>query len=79
MFALKLAFGGVMALLTRYFHVNDGSDDSQVFNFVVTKSVTRDFSKKDVVSKDFSYGWHRWALSFSREDKVNSVRKCVHV
>ena len=57
-----------MALLTRYLQLND-SEDTHVFNFIVTKSVTRD-SSKDVVSKDFAYGSHRWAISFSKHDKV---------
>ena len=60
-----------MALLTRYFQLNDAGD-TQVFNFIVTKSVTRDFSR-DVKSKDFSYRWHRWAISFSREEKVKHM------
>ena len=58
----------IMALLTRYLQLND-SEDTHVFNFIVTKSVTRD-SSKDVVSKDFAYGSHRWAISFSKHDKV---------
>ena len=62
-----------MALLTRYFQLND-AEDTQVFNFVVTKAVTRDFSR-DVKSKDFVYRWHRWALSFSREDKERKKRR----
>ncbi len=57
-----------MALLTRYFQMND-PDNTEVFNFIVTKSVTRD-SNRDVVSKEFAFGCHRWALSFSRPDKV---------
>ena len=57
-----------MALLTRYLHLSD-TEDTHVFNFVVTKSVTRDLSR-DVVSKDFAYGSHRWALAFSRQEKV---------
>ncbi len=44
-------------------------DDTHVFYFVVTKSVTRDLSR-DVVSREFSFACHRWALSFSREEKV---------
>jgi hypothetical protein len=86
-----------MALLTRYFQLNDSDGTqvgnvyssffffrftlqssltndfsliwSQVFNFVVTKSVTREFGR-NVISKDFEFGFHRWALSFSKEDKV---------
>lgn len=64
---------GKMALLTRYFQLND-TGDTQVFNFVVTKAVTRDFSR-DVKSKDFVYRWHRWAISFSREDKERHITK----
>ncbi len=58
-----------MALLTRYFKVDD-ADSTEVFNFIVTKSVTRD-TGRDVVSKEFTYAFHRWAISFSREDKVH--------
>ncbi len=58
-----------MALLTRYFPAGDAGR-TEVFNFVVTKAVTRDFHR-DVVSKEFVYRFHRWAISFSREDKVS--------
>eukprot|EP00095_Tigriopus_kingsejongensis_P006112 maker-scaffold872_size86337-snap-gene-0.17 protein:Tk06112 transcript:maker-scaffold872_size86337-snap-gene-0.17-mRNA-1 annotation:"PREDICTED: uncharacterized protein LOC103573133" len=60
-----------MALLTRYFQLGD-ADGTQVFNFIVTKAVTRDL-KRDVISKDFVYGFHRWALSFSREEKTLGI------
>ena len=56
-----------MALLTRYFQMHD-ADSTEVFNFVVTKSVTRDV-KRDVVSKEFAFGCHKWAVSISREEK----------
>ena len=58
-----------MSLLTRYLQLND-SDDTHVFNFVVTRSVTRDLSR-DVVSKDFVYASHRWALTFTKHEKVS--------
>lgn len=60
-----------MALLTRYFQLGDPGG-TQVFNFIVTKAVTRDL-KRDVISKDFVYGFHRWALSFSREEKTLGI------
>ena len=63
-----------MALLTRYFQLGD-ADGTEVLNFIVTKAVTRDL-KRDVISKDFVFGFHRWALSFSREEKV---RECVTI
>ena len=61
-----------MALLTRYFQLGD-ADGTEVLNFIVTKAVTRDL-KRDVISKDFVFGFHRWALSFSREEKVRERR-----
>ena len=60
-----------MSLLTRYLQLND-SDDTHVFNFVVTRSVTRDLSR-DVVSKDFVYASHRWALAFTKHEKVSQA------
>ena len=57
-----------MSLLTRYLQLNDNVD-TQIFTFVVTKAVTRDFHR-DVISKNFSYAWHKWAVTFTREDKV---------
>ena len=59
-----------MSLLTRYLQLND-SVDTQIFTFVVTKAVTRDFHR-DVISKNFSYAWHKWAVTFTREDKVRT-------
>ena len=59
----------MMALLTRFIKLND-EEDSHVFTFLVTKSVTKSTINKDVVSKDFGYGFHRWAVSFSKENKV---------
>ena len=64
-----------MALLTRYFQLEGGDGGgSQVFNFVVTKSVTREFGK-NVVSKEFEFGFHRWAISFLKVDKVSCFFK----
>ena len=59
----------MMALLTRFIKLND-EEDSHVFTFLVTKSVTKSTISKDVVSKDFGYGFHRWAVAFSKENKV---------
>ena len=41
----------LMALLTRHLKLSD-HDDTQIFTFVGTKSVTRDLSR-DITSKDF--------------------------
>ena len=62
----------IMALLTRFIKLND-EEDSHVFTFLVTKSVTKSAINRDVISKDFVYGFHRWAVSFSKEDKVNKI------
>jgi len=75
-----------MALLTRYFHsppglaavsgeAEGGEQHSAVpagesFTFLVTRAVTRD-AGRDVTSKEFAHAGHRWAVSFSREDKVS--------
>lgn len=60
-----------MALLYRYVRLNDRAR-SHVFTFVVTRSVTRDL-ERDVTSKEFSCGHQRWAITFSRTDKVLGV------
>ena len=74
-----------MALVTRFLKLQD-HDDTHVFTFVGTKSVTRDLDR-DITSKDFrlekvqllfililfSYGHHKWAVSLAREDKALSV------
>ena len=57
-----------MALLTRYLHLTS-PEETHIFNFVVTKSVTRDLSR-DVVSKDFIFASHKWALSINHHEKV---------
>lgn len=57
-----------MALLTRYMHLTS-PEDCHVFNFVVTKSVTRDLTR-DVVSREFAFASHRWSLALSRQEKV---------
>ena len=53
-----------MALLYRFTKLNDRLNTG-VFTFIVTRSVTRDLHR-DATTKDFYYGYHRWALSFSR-------------
>ncbi|XP_039277029.1 uncharacterized protein LOC111043531 [Nilaparvata lugens] len=60
-----------MALLYRFVKLQDRAQ-SHVFTFVVTKSVTRDL-ERDVTSKEFSCGHQRWAITFSRTDKVVGV------
>ena len=59
-----------MSLLTRYLQLQD-ADDTHVFNFVITRSVTRDLTR-EVVSKDFVYASHQWALAFTKHDKVSN-------
>lgn len=49
-----------MALLTRFVRIGDRFN-THVFTFVVTRSVTRDLHR-DVTSKEFSYGYHRWVF-----------------
>nr|XP_018908685.1 PREDICTED: uncharacterized protein LOC109038170 [Bemisia tabaci] len=60
-----------MALLYRFVKLSDRAH-SHVFTFVVTKSVTRDL-ERDVTSKEFSCGHQKWAITFSRTDKVLGV------
>ncbi|CAM1311499.1 Uncharacterised protein g5709 [Pycnogonum litorale] len=60
-----------MALLYRFVRTNDKSD-TEIFTFVVTRSVTRDVYR-DITSKDFVYGYHKWAISFTRTDKVLGI------
>ncbi|CAB4065232.1 unnamed protein product [Lepeophtheirus salmonis] len=57
-----------MALLHRFLRLND-SKETAIFTFIVTKSVTRDLHR-DVTSKEFCYGHHRWAITFSRIDNM---------
>ena len=47
-------------------------DDTHVFTFVGTKSVTRDLNR-DITSKEFRYGHHKWLVTLSREDKNLSM------
>ena len=61
----------IMALLTRFIRLPDRAN-THVFTFVVTRSVTRDLHR-DVTSKEFGYGYHRWAITFSRAGKVLGV------
>lgn len=60
-----------MALLYRFVRIQDRTN-SHVFTFVVTKSVTRDL-ERDVTSKEFMCGYQKWAITFSRTDKVLGV------
>ena len=61
-----------MALLYRFTKLNDRCNTG-VFTFIVTPSVTRDLYR-DATTKDFCYGYHRWAISFTRaNDKVLGV------
>ena len=53
-------------------NVSQDADDTHVFNFVITRSVTRDLTR-EVVSKDFVYASHQWALAFTKHDKVSKV------
>lgn len=56
-----------MALLNRFSKLNDKAETG-VFTFIVTKSVTRD-SHRDATTKDFCFGYHRWAVSFQRSSE----------
>lgn len=60
-----------MSLLYRFAKLQDRAN-THVFTFVVTKSVTRDL-ERDVTSKEFACGYHKWAITFSRTDKVLGV------
>lgn len=60
-----------MALLYRFSRLNDRYNTG-VFTFIVTRSVTRDVHR-DATTKDFVFGYHRWAVSFSRTEKVLGV------
>lgn len=60
-----------MALLYRFVKVHDRGN-TRVFSFVVTKTVTRDLHR-DVTTKEFPYGFHRWAVTFSRNEKLLGV------
>ncbi|GLH08670.1 Protein of unknown function, partial [Gryllus bimaculatus] len=60
-----------MSLLFRFAKLHDRAN-THVFTFVVTKSVTRDL-ERDVTSKEFACGFQRWAITFSRTDKVLGV------
>ncbi|GFY74271.1 uncharacterized protein TNIN_369721 [Trichonephila inaurata madagascariensis] len=60
-----------MALLYRFSRLNDRSNTG-VFTFIVTRSVTRDVHR-DATTKDFVFGYHRWAVSFTRTEKILGV------
>ena len=60
-----------MALLYRFVKLNDRAN-TNVFTFVVTKSVTRDLHR-DVTSKEFNCGYQKWAITFSRSEKLLGV------
>lgn len=57
-----------MALLYRFAQLPDRGG-TRVFSFVVTRSVVRD-PERDVTSKELVCGFQRWAVAFSRGDKV---------
>lgn len=60
-----------MSLLYRFAKLPDRAN-THVFTFVVTKSVTRDLHR-DVTSKEFVFGYQKWAITFSRTEKVLGV------
>ncbi|XP_043483201.1 uncharacterized protein LOC122511786 [Leptopilina heterotoma] len=60
-----------MALLYRFAQLPDRGG-TRVFSFVVTRSVVRD-PERDVTSKELVCGFQRWAVAFSRGDKVLGV------
>lgn len=57
-----------MALLYRVARLHDRAN-THVFTFVVTRSVTRDL-ERDITSKELACGFQKWAITFSRTDKV---------
>ncbi|TGZ49978.1 Uncharacterized protein DBV15_07454 [Temnothorax longispinosus] len=60
-----------MALLYRFAQLHDRSG-TRVFSFVVTRTVVRD-PERDVTSKELVCGFQRWAVAFSRGEKVLGV------
>ena len=60
-----------MALVTRFLRLSD-HDDTHIFTFVGTKSVTRDLNQ-NITSKEFRFGHHKWAITLTREQKNLSV------
>ncbi|XP_063994198.1 uncharacterized protein LOC135171514 [Diachasmimorpha longicaudata] len=60
-----------MALLYRFVQLPDRGG-TRVFSFVVTKSVVRD-PERDITSKELVCGFQKWAVAFSRGDKVLGV------
>ncbi|XP_014218644.1 uncharacterized protein LOC106646931 [Copidosoma floridanum] len=60
-----------MALLYRFAQLPDRSG-TRVFSFVVTRSVVRD-PERDVTSKELVCGFQKWAVAFSRGEKVLGV------
>jgi len=60
-----------MALLYRFVKIDD-RPQSHVFTFIVTRSVTRDL-ERDINSKEFTCGYQKWAITFTRTDKVLGV------
>ncbi|GBM85282.1 hypothetical protein AVEN_46219-1 [Araneus ventricosus] len=55
-----------MALLYRFTRAKDRAGTG-IFTFIVTRSVTRDFHR-DATTKEFTFGYHRWVVSFNRSD-----------
>ncbi|XP_032686875.1 uncharacterized protein LOC116851521 [Odontomachus brunneus] len=60
-----------MALLYRFAQLHD-RNGTRVFSFVVTRSVVRD-PERDVTSKELVCGFQKWAVAFSRGEKVLGV------
>ncbi|XP_076370439.1 uncharacterized protein LOC143256717 [Tachypleus tridentatus] len=60
-----------MALLYRFTKLNDRSNTG-IFTFIVTRSVARDLHR-DPTTKDFIFGYHRWAITFTRSEKLLGV------
>lgn len=56
-----------MARLYRFVKLSDRFD-TQVFTFVLPNKITREFSP-DIFSKEFTYGYQKWNVSFVRSDK----------
>lgn len=60
-----------MALLYRFVRTNDKTN-TEIFTFVITRSVTRDIHR-EITSKDFTYGYHKWAISLTRNESILGI------